>query len=43
VAVVRGGQVFASPRSDFRFTAGDVVVVGTAEGTSAVAQILTDG
>ena len=44
VAVVRGGQVFASPRPDFRFSAGDVVVVvGTAEGTTAVAQILTDG
>ncbi len=44
VAVVRGGQVYASPRPDFRFGAGDVVVVvGTAEGTSAVARILTDG
>ena len=44
VAVVRDRQVFASPRPDFRFGAGDVVVVvGTAEGTSAVAQILTDG
>lgn len=44
VAVVRGGQVYASPRPDFRFAAADVVVVvGTAEGTSAVARILTDG
>jgi K+:H+ antiporter subunit KhtT len=44
VAVVRGGQVYASPRPDFRFSAGDVVVVvGTAEGTSAVSRILTDG
>lgn len=44
VAVVRGGQVYASPRPDFRFAAGDtVVVVGTAEGTGSVAHILTDG
>jgi TrkA domain protein len=44
VAVVRDRQVFASPRPDFRFLAGDVVVVvGTAEGTSAVARILNDG
>jgi TrkA domain protein len=44
VAVVRDRQVVASPRPDFRFEAGDVVVVvGTAEGTSAVARILTDG
>lgn len=44
VAVVRSGKVYASPRPDFRFAANDVVVVvGTAEGTSAVAQILTDG
>ncbi len=44
VAVVRDRHVFASPRPDFRFTAGDVVVVvGTAEGTAAVATILTDG
>src|SRR4029450_8779539 len=44
VAVVRDGQVFASPRPDFRFLAGDVVVVvGTAEGTAAVAAILKDG
>jgi TrkA domain protein len=44
VAVVRGAQVFASPRPDFGFVAGDVVVVvGTADGTSAVAEILTGG
>jgi K+:H+ antiporter subunit KhtT len=44
VAVVRDRQVFASPRPGFRFDAGDVVVVvGTAEGTSAVASVLTDG
>jgi TrkA domain protein len=44
VAVVRDRQVYASPRPDFRFATGDVVVVvGTAEGTAAVAAILTDG
>ncbi|MEU5991177.1 cation:proton antiporter regulatory subunit [Spirillospora sp. NPDC047418] len=44
VAVVREGQVLASPRPDFTFTAGDIiVVVGTGEGTSAVAQILATG
>jgi TrkA domain protein len=44
VAVVRDRQVFASPRPDFRFESGDVVVVvGTAEGTNGVARILTDG
>jgi TrkA domain protein len=44
VAVVRDRQVIASPRPDFTFTAGDiVVVVGTGEGTSAVAAILADG
>jgi TrkA domain protein len=44
VAVVRDRQVFASPRPDFRFATGDVVVVvGTAEGTAAVAAILKDG
>ncbi|MFB4310347.1 cation:proton antiporter regulatory subunit [Actinomadura sp. GTD37] len=44
VAVVRDGQVLASPRPDFTFTAGDViVVVGTGEGTAAVAQILATG
>lgn len=44
VAVVRDREVIASPRPDFRFGPGDVVVaVGTAEGTAAVATILTDG
>ncbi|NVI87255.1 cation:proton antiporter regulatory subunit [Actinomadura sp. BRA 177] len=44
VAVVRDGQVLASPRPDFTFTAGDIiVVVGTGEGTAAVAQILATG
>ncbi|WP_344890798.1 cation:proton antiporter regulatory subunit [Actinomadura meridiana] len=44
VAVVREGQVIASPRPDFVFTAGDiVVVVGTGDGTAAVADILTHG
>ncbi|MET9339422.1 MULTISPECIES: cation:proton antiporter regulatory subunit [unclassified Nonomuraea] len=44
VAVVRGAQVFASPTPDFRFTAGDVVViVGDAETTATAADILTDG
>jgi TrkA domain protein len=44
VAVVRDRSVIASPRPDFQFTAGDVVVtVGTAEGTAAVAAILADG
>ncbi len=44
VAVVRDGDVIASPRPDFGFRAGDVVVVvGTAEGTEAVATILAGG
>jgi TrkA domain protein len=44
VAVVRGGQVHASPRPDFRFVAGDiVVVVGTREGADAVARLLASG
>ncbi|WP_019634590.1 cation:proton antiporter regulatory subunit [Actinomadura atramentaria] len=44
VAVARRGEVVASPRPDFVFQAGDVVVVvGTDEGTSAVAGILADG
>ena len=44
VAVVRNSAVIASPRPDFRFTTNDVVVVvGTAEGTAAVAAILADG
>ncbi|HEY7487372.1 MAG TPA: cation:proton antiporter regulatory subunit [Streptosporangiaceae bacterium] len=44
VAVVRGGEVIVSPRPDFVFASGDVVVVvGTAEGTAAVAGIFADG
>lgn len=44
VAVVRQGEVCASPRPDFQFMAGDVVVVvGTADGTDAVAAILAAG
>jgi TrkA domain protein len=44
VAVVRHGEVHASPGPDFVFAARDiVVVVGTSEGTSGVAQILADG
>lgn len=44
VAVVRDREVVASPRPDFVFRAGDVVVaVGTADGTAAVAAILADG
>ena len=44
VAVVRGSEVVASPRPDFRFRAGDIVVaVGTEEGTAAVAEILARG
>lgn len=44
VAVVRSGGVIASPRPDFRFAGGDVaVVIGTAEGTAAVATLLASG
>jgi TrkA domain protein len=44
VAVVREGEVIASPRPDFEFRAEDVVVVvGTDEGTAAVAAILHGG
>ncbi|MEV3924166.1 cation:proton antiporter regulatory subunit [Actinomadura coerulea] len=44
VAVVRDGEVIASPRPDFVFRAEDVVVVvGTDEGTAAVATILHGG
>lgn len=44
VAVVRDHQVLASPRPDFRFRAGDVVVVvGTPENTAAVSRLLRDG
>ncbi|MFC4120817.1 cation:proton antiporter regulatory subunit [Nonomuraea zeae] len=44
VAVVRGGQVFASPGPEFTFRAGDVVVVvGSEDSTAGVADILVDG
>ncbi|MEV6931200.1 TrkA C-terminal domain-containing protein [Dactylosporangium sp. NPDC051485] len=44
VAVIRAGQILASPRPDFAFCPGDlVVVVGTAEGTDAVADIFANG
>nr|WP_189165534.1 cation:proton antiporter regulatory subunit [Sphaerisporangium melleum] len=44
VAVVRSGQVFASPAPDFTIQADDiVVVVGSPESTSAVADILGHG
>lgn len=44
VAVIRAGQILASPRPGFVFLPGDlVVVVGTAEGTAAVADILANG
>ena len=41
VAVIRGGEIIPSPGPDFVFAGGDVaVVIGTAEGASAVAEIL---
>ncbi|MEV0389112.1 TrkA C-terminal domain-containing protein [Nonomuraea sp. NPDC050643] len=44
VAVVRGGQVFASPGPDFVFGIGDVVVVvGSEDTTGEVADILAHG
>ncbi|WP_344129649.1 cation:proton antiporter regulatory subunit [Saccharopolyspora halophila] len=44
VAVVREGTVHPSPRPDFRFAAGDlVVVVGTADGLHGAEEILTHG
>lgn len=44
VAVIRGGEILASPRPDFVFHPGDlVVVVGTAEGTAAVSGIISQG
>jgi TrkA domain protein len=44
VAVVRDREVIASPRPDVRFDAGDiVVVVGTDEGTEAVAELFVQG
>lgn len=44
VAVVRGGQIVASPGPDFVLAAGDVVVVvGSADSVQAVAGILAGG
>ncbi|WP_155374977.1 cation:proton antiporter regulatory subunit [Catellatospora vulcania] len=44
VAVIRGGEILASPRPDFVFQPGDLAVaVGTAEGTAAVTDILNNG
>lgn len=44
VAVVRAGTVHPSPRPDFVFTGGDlVVVVGTSDGLSQSAEILGGG
>lgn len=44
VAVIRSGEIIASPRPDFVFHPGDlVVVVGTDEGTAAVLDIFTNG
>ncbi|QUH04321.1 cation:proton antiporter regulatory subunit [Saccharopolyspora erythraea] len=44
VAVVRGGTVHPSPRPDFEFAGGDLVVaVGTAAGLRAATEILDKG
>jgi TrkA domain protein len=44
VAVLRDGQVIASPGPEFVFQAGDVVVVvGTRQGLDGVSRILADG
>jgi TrkA domain protein len=44
VAVLRGAQVIPSPRPDFRFHSGDVVVaVGTRRGLDALTRILANG
>ncbi|MDN4612652.1 cation:proton antiporter regulatory subunit [Arthrobacter burdickii] len=44
VAVLRSGQVQASPTPDFTLAAGDLlVVVGTSEGLDAAADILRNG
>ncbi len=44
VATIRGGEILASPRPDFLFHPGDlVVVVGTPEGTAAVVAIFEQG
>ena len=42
VAVLRGDEVVASPTPDFRFQAGDrLIVVGTETGVAAVGRLLT--
>lgn len=42
VAVLRGDEVFASPTPEFRFRAGDrLIVVGTENGVTAVGRLLT--
>jgi TrkA domain protein len=42
VAVLRGDEVVASPTPDFRFQAGDrLIVVGTETGVTAVGRLLT--
>ncbi|MGI5271264.1 cation:proton antiporter regulatory subunit [Nonomuraea sp. CA-218870] len=44
VAIVRSGQVYASPGPDFVLAAGDiVVVVGSADSTSEVGDLLAEG
>jgi TrkA domain protein len=44
VAVVRAGAIIGSPRPDFVFVPGDlVIVVGTAEGTDATADLFANG
>ncbi|MBB5869005.1 TrkA domain protein [Allocatelliglobosispora scoriae] len=44
VAVIRAGEIVASPRPDYVFHPGDLVVaVGTEEGTAAVADIFAHG
>jgi len=44
VAVVRNGEVTPSPSPGYHFHAGDkIIVVGTEDGVSAVAKLLTDG
>lgn len=44
VAVMRAGQVHPSPKPDFTFTAGDLLVtVGTSEGLESALKILKNG
>ncbi|MFD0366285.1 cation:proton antiporter regulatory subunit [Nocardia sp. GCM10030253] len=44
VAVMRAGQVIASPGPEFMFASGDLlVIVGTADGLDAAAEILSNG